>query len=78
MAIVAHGDVLVAGMLPRVEMVLHNVAVSARIRVVAQITGALPVTESKGANAAQDADYNREDYRHHANCTQSRTQSLTP
>jgi len=59
-AVVAAGDAVMAGMLPRIEMVLHDVAVDARLGIAAEIAGAFAVAEGKGADAAQDAKHDCE------------------
>lgn len=78
MAIVANGDMLVAGMLPGVEVILHDMAISAAGWIVAQITGSLAVPEREGADAAEHPDHNSQDERRNANGWQVRTQSPTP
>ena len=57
-AIVANRNVVVAGMLPRVEMLLHNMAIHARLRIVTQVTGALAVTKCERAQSDKNTDQN--------------------
>lgn len=45
MAIVADGDVMMAALLPGIKMVLHHVAVGARLGIVTEVTGSLTVSE---------------------------------
>lgn len=54
--IVAHRDVVVAGVLPRVKVILHHVAIRACVGVVAEITGPLAIAEREGADACQNSD----------------------
>lgn len=48
-AIVACRGMVVAALLPGIEMVLHHMAVRTRLGVFAEIAGTLPVAERKGA-----------------------------
>lgn len=52
-AIVADRHVVVARLLPSVEVTLHHVAIGAGFRVVAQIARTLPVSKSKESNPAR-------------------------
>src|SRR5687768_13629383 len=54
--VVANGDGSVARARPRVEMILHHMAVGARARIVGEIRVALCVDERVGADADDDAD----------------------
>lgn len=56
MAVVADGGVVVAGFLPAVVIFLHDMAVGAGLRFVAQVTSALPVAEGEETDAARHAD----------------------
>jgi hypothetical protein len=58
MAIIAHGDVPMARVLPGIVMTLHDVAVGAGRRVVAQIAPSLAVPERERADASEDAKQN--------------------
>jgi len=55
MAIVADGNTLMRRFLPRIEMILHDMAIGARLRVIAEVAGALSVTEREYAKAEQNA-----------------------
>lgn len=54
-AIVAGGDVPVARLQPRVVMILHHMAIRARLRIVPQIRIPLGVNESVAADAYSDS-----------------------
>lgn len=56
MAIVADGNMVVAGMLPRIKMVLHDVAIDARLRIITQITGTFAIAKGKRSQAEQRAE----------------------
>ena len=56
-AIVAYSDVTMARILPRIEMALHHVAISACRRVIAQIAPALAITERKCADTRENAEH---------------------
>ena len=47
MAIVTDGHTLMTRFLPRVVVVLHDMTVSTRLRIVAQVTGPLPIAKRK-------------------------------
>ena len=49
-AVVADGHVLVAGIHPRIKVSLHDVAIRTSLRVIAEITGALPIAKGKDAD----------------------------
>lgn len=51
MAVIADRDVSVCGILPRVKMALHNVAIDTRLRVIAEVARPLAVAEGKGSQA---------------------------
>ena len=55
MAIVADRDMMVAGVLPRIEMLLHRVAIDTRLRIVAEVAGALAIAECERAKPKQNA-----------------------
>ena len=55
-AIVTSGDGAMAGLNETVEMILHDVAVSAGFRVVSKIRGALAVNEGVTSEACRCAD----------------------
>lgn len=59
MAIITCGDRTMTGLNPAVEMVLHDVAIGAGPRIVAQIRGTLRVYEGVGANARSGPDTKR-------------------
>lgn len=61
--VVADGDVVMTAFLPGIHVVLHHMAVHARLRVVAQVAGAFAVAECEGANAGEQAEENGEDDR---------------
>jgi hypothetical protein len=52
-AVVAGGDVVVAGFDPRVEVVLHDVAISAGVGIVGETGRAFAIAEGKKTNAAE-------------------------
>jgi hypothetical protein len=56
MAIIAGGDVAVAGMLPGIVVPLHDMTVRARFGVAAQIAGAFAIAERKQSDAKQQAE----------------------
>ena len=58
-AVVASCDMMVATVLPRIEVFLHRMAVRARLRVAAQITRAFAVTKRKGPCPGEDTQNNR-------------------
>lgn len=58
--IVADGNVLMAGMLPRVVMALHHVAVRATLGIVAQVTCALAVAERERSKPGDDTNHDDE------------------
>src|SRR5688500_15590123 len=61
-AIVAHGDVPMAGILPGVVMTLHDVAVGAGRRVIAQVAPAFAIAERERSDAYEDAkEHGQED-----------------
>src|SRR5688500_2236607 len=60
-AVVARGDLAMAGLGPAVVLLAHDVAVHARARIVGQVGGALRVHERVGADADADAEDDRED-----------------
>jgi hypothetical protein len=60
-AIVAHGNVPMARVLPRVVVALHHMTVGAGGRIVAEITPALAVPERERADAAKDANEHGEE-----------------
>jgi hypothetical protein len=62
-AVVTDGDATVAGLLPRVVVLLHDVAVRAALRVVAEIAGALAVAQGEGAEADERSKSDREQNR---------------
>lgn len=47
MTVVTNGDTLMTGFLPRVKMILHDVTVGARLRIVTQVTSPLPIAKCK-------------------------------
>lgn len=49
MAIVANRHVVMAAVLPGIEVLLHDVAVDTRLRIVAEVAGALSVAEREGS-----------------------------
>ena len=51
--VIANGHMLMAGILPRVEVILHNMAVGTCLGVVAQVTSPLPIAEGKHAYTRQ-------------------------
>jgi len=53
MAVVAARDMMMTTFLPRVKMLLHHVTVCTGLRIVAEITGPLTVTESKDARPCE-------------------------
>ncbi len=57
MAIIAGGDGPMAGLCPGVEVILHDVTVGARPRIVAQIRRTLRVCESVSADPGRAADH---------------------
>jgi hypothetical protein len=57
MAVIARGDAMMAGVLPGVEMILHDMAVGARLGIAAEIAGPFAVTEGESADAAQDSEH---------------------
>lgn len=62
-AIIADGDVPMAGILPRIVVVLHDVAIGARQRIVAQVTRTLTVAEREHADAPKDSQHDHKDGR---------------
>ena len=61
MAVDAHRDAVMAGLLPGIVLRLHDVAVHADPRVVAHVREALGVQEREAANAGEQADQHRQD-----------------
>jgi hypothetical protein len=62
-AIVAHGDVTMAGVLPRIVVTLHDVAIGAGGRVVAEVAPAFAVTEGEGADSCENTEEHGQDDR---------------
>ena len=60
MALDADGDGMVARLLPGVVLRLHDVAVHARLRIVADVRETLGVKESEAADTQQQAEQDRE------------------
>lgn len=60
-AVVAGRNVMVAALLPRIEVVLHYVAVCTRSGIIAEVAGALPVAKGEGANACEYSQQGNED-----------------
>jgi hypothetical protein len=58
-AVVTNCDMAMAGILPRVIVSLHDVAIRARRGIVAEIAPALAVTECERADAANDSKHYR-------------------
>jgi hypothetical protein len=58
-AVVTNCDMAMAGILPRVIVSLHDVAIRARRGIVAEIAPALTVTECERADAANDSKHYR-------------------
>jgi len=58
-AIVADGDMVVAALLPRIHVVLHDVTVHARLRIIAQVTGTVAVAKRERANTGEHAQHRR-------------------
>ena len=63
MAVVADRHVVVAAFLPRVHVVLHDVAIDARLRVIAEVAGAFAVSKGERAHSGQNAEQRCEDDR---------------
>lgn len=53
MAIITDSDVVMRAILPTVIMLLHDVAIRARLRIIAQVAGPLPVSKSKCADTSK-------------------------
>lgn len=51
MTVVADRHMVMAGLLPRVHMILHHMAVHAALRIVAQVTGSLTIAKRKHADS---------------------------
>lgn len=52
MAIVANGNAMMTGMLPRIEVILHDMAIDAPLGVTRKVAGAFAISEGKNADAA--------------------------
>jgi hypothetical protein len=61
MAVVASRNGAMAGFDPAVQMVLHNVAIGAGIRIVAQIRSSLGINEGVGSDAEGQSESDRND-----------------
>jgi hypothetical protein len=59
-AVVADRNALVTGVLPRVEMILHDVAIRTARWIVAEVTRAFSIPKSKQAESAQHAQQHGE------------------
>lgn len=67
MAVVANGNMAMAGVLPRVVMIVHHVAVRASLWVIAEIAGALAIAKRKDADTAQHTQQQGENNRKRTN-----------
>jgi len=59
--IVTDSHMAMAGVLPRVVMIVHHVTVGARFRIVAEVACALPVAKGEYADARKYAQHDRQD-----------------
>lgn len=66
MAVIADGHVAVAGILPRVVVTLHHVAVSTGRWIVAEVAPALPVAERESSGAPEGAKHHSHQQRKEA------------
>jgi hypothetical protein len=57
MAVIADRDVLVAGLLPRIEVALHDMAIRAALRIAAEVTCALPVPKCERSEPGGDSEH---------------------
>ncbi|QDS94159.1 hypothetical protein FF011L_29370 [Roseimaritima multifibrata] len=55
MAVVANRDMMMTALLPRIHVVLHDMAIHTGLWVVAQIAGSVAISESEHAKAGQHA-----------------------
>lgn len=58
-AIIADRHMVMAGVLPRIQVFLHHMTVDARLRVVAEIAGTFAVAESERAEPNKNAQQDR-------------------
>lgn len=72
MAVVADRDMMVAGVLPGIKVILHGVAIDARLRIVAEVTAALAIAEGERAKAEQNA---QQQAKHHGRLAKPTTLS---
>ena len=78
MAVVANGDMLMAGILPGIEVVLHHVAIDAGLRIVAEVAGALAVAKGERAHATERAQQNGHHNRKDSHRNHDAEKSLPP
>ena len=56
MTIIANGNVVMTAVLPGVHVLLHDVAIYTRFRVVAQIAGSASVAKGESPDASEQSD----------------------
>lgn len=61
MTVIANGHMMVTALLPGIHMLLHDVAVHTRLRIVAQIAGALAVSECESADTQKESHSDRKE-----------------
>ena len=69
MAIVADRHMPMAGMLPRIVIILHHMAICTSLWVIAQIACSLAVSNGKHTDADKHTKHDRKDHRRRAECS---------